>query len=236
MCSFDPSSRPSASDVARQLQVFTRSYKILDSSSSSYDEDTIGDECIAEKLACLSTMLAKVGEMCEGSNTIDTMNQTVYDRLMDIFSSLKELHVVIQQFGDILRYYHKRLRSTRSVGKALAARFAASRRDVDDTFTVHRDLDSLMDSALLPRSSELHQWRDTWQRLRSQQQHEITEKLEDFPALFEDVNDAKEREELLTYLRFELSNHPTHYVGSTTFNVTQTKATIASIATFPNEK
>ncbi|GMF10511.1 unnamed protein product [Phytophthora lilii] len=65
-------------------------------------------------------------------------------------------------------------------------------------------------------------------------QHEILQKLEDLPSLLEDVEDEKEREEALTYLRFELSKYPTSYATSKVAGFTRAKAAITSLSTVKN--
>ncbi|GMF37844.1 unnamed protein product [Phytophthora fragariaefolia] len=243
MCSPDPLSRSSVSDVVRQLEVFYQNYKNSRHNKTSIapPRTTVGDISITELGYYVPMMLSEIDQMCKGSNTTDKMTRQLYERLEDTFSVLKErsdtpAFPLIEQYCDILKYYRSRLRSITSVGNAGAARLAASRRETEDTFALNRDLDSFMDRALLPRSSEIHQWREIWKRQEQQQKKEMMESLEDFTALFEDIPNVNEREKLLTYLRFELSNYPARYLTKTASNFTRAKSKISSVGTLQHAK
>ncbi|ETI51250.1 serine/threonine protein kinase [Phytophthora nicotianae P1569] len=220
MCCYDPRDRPSASHVVRQLEIFTHEHKIL-------QDDRMKPHKPDQKQ--VSHMLGEITNMCEGSRATDMMSRKVYDRLKDVFEklTLQNDDLMTRQYHNILRYYYNRLKRTRSAGTAQASRFAVSRCVAEDTLSVHRDLDSFMDSARLSRSSEVHQWRDKWKFYRNQQQHKHLEKFKDFSSLLKDMDDPKEREEALTYLRFELSKHPMSYVTSTATDLVHIKSVLS---------
>ncbi|KAL3665397.1 hypothetical protein V7S43_009433 [Phytophthora oleae] len=100
----------------------------------------------------------------------------------------------------------------------------------DNTLSVHGDLEVFMDNFNLSRSEKCHNLRDQWDCRRNLQQYEMLKKLEDLPGFVEGVNNKEKREEILTYLRFELSKYPTNYASSTTTNVPLIKNVIAALA------
>ncbi|GMF80418.1 unnamed protein product [Phytophthora fragariaefolia] len=127
-----------------------------------------------------------------------------------------------------------RLQTTNSVGSSQVARFAVCRQGADDTFSVHKDIDYFVDTEDLDRKGEVHQWQDKWELRRRQQQSEVLQKLENLPALSEAVEDEKEREEVLTYLRFELNNRSVYSAISRSGDFTRAKSTICALSTAKN--
>ncbi|KAG7385449.1 hypothetical protein PHYPSEUDO_001485 [Phytophthora pseudosyringae] len=239
MCSYGLTDRPSIADVVRELEAFTKYHFTDDEYAGLLSWPDIGDLHVAD--STVSQFLTQIEAMCGGSMTIDQMNRAVYDRLADTFNQLEAQSglpamEVAQRYSEIVHYFHLRLKTTSAVGSVQAARFATSRQRTDDTFSVHNDIDVFIDTTNLSRAPEVHQWRDRWEQQRRQQQHEILERLEDLLTLFEDVGDDQKREEALTYLRFELSKHPTSYATSKVADFTHAKATIAamSMSTNPN--
>ncbi|KAE9099934.1 hypothetical protein PF010_g15006 [Phytophthora fragariae] len=253
MCCYNPADRLSMTDVVRELETLTKNHSMdqdagFKDSAEHHDWLNAIDDQVAEvTLPCLDIGHARVGEstvsrllteidaMCKGPMTIDSMNRDVYDRLTDIFNQLQAQdppdNHIIQQYGNIVRYFHMRLETTSSVGSSQAARCAASRQGADDTFSVHGDIDRFIASAGLSEPTPVHQWRDQWESRRRQQQHEMLQKLEN---LSEDVEDDNEREEALTYLRFELSKHPTSYATSKVGDFTRAKSTITALSSLKN--
>ncbi|KAG6620765.1 Serine/threonine protein kinase [Phytophthora cinnamomi] len=253
MCRYNPTDRLSMADVVRELEALTKNHTIDQDSSSesetvSTDEhDSLSEDHVSNLglghvrigASTIARILTEIDTTCRGSMTIDSMNRDVYDRLIDIFNQLQEqssapTSEIIQRYSNIVRYFHMRLQTTSSVGSSQAARFAASRQAADDTFSVHGDIDGFMAIAALSQSAPIHQWRDQWELRRRQQQREMLQKLENLPALLEDVDDEMERDEALTYLRFELSKYPTSYATSKTGEFTQVKSTITALSTVKN--
>ncbi|KAL3665473.1 hypothetical protein V7S43_009508 [Phytophthora oleae] len=179
------------------------------------------------------------GGSTEETTAVDQMQRDVYHRLVDILNQLQAQTEppdvkVVEQYGKILRYFVMILQATRDANSSLAATLAASSQGVDDTFCLHQDIDMFVDSAGLSRSERIHQWQDQWQLRRSQQQQETLEKMGQLPSLLEEVESAKEREEVLTYLRFELSKYPTSYASSNAADLTIAKSALHRLSTSRN--
>ncbi|OWY99585.1 Serine/threonine protein kinase [Phytophthora megakarya] len=77
-------------------------------------------------------------------------------------------------------------------------------------------------------------WRNQWELRRREQVSEILKKLENISELFEDMESEKEREEVMTYLRFELANHASSYILATVNDFTRSKAAVAAFAASKN--
>ncbi|GMF22812.1 unnamed protein product [Phytophthora fragariaefolia] len=244
MCCYNPADRLSMADVVRELEMLAKRHSSNQETFSDSDKlDTtlcrwsdIG--CIRVTELTVSDLLGEINELCSGTMTIDHMNRDVYGRLIDIFNTMKAktgtlTRATVQRYINIVHYFHMRLQTTNSVGSSQAARFAASRQGADDTFSVHGDIDGFIGIAGFCASAPVHQWRDQWEQRHRQQQHEILQKLENLPALLEDVDNEKERE-ALTYLRFELSKYPTCYTASKVGPFTIIKSAICALSTLEN--
>jgi serine/threonine protein kinase len=239
MCAYEPRERLSASDVVRELQAFTKGYlpieKLTPEEAMAVKWTRIGDAPIAQSLdqTTVADFLEDIAEMCTDSSTTDRLSRDIYDRLTDVLHQLETQDEapakdLVYRFGDIIRYFHMRLRSTRAVGSAQAARFAASRQGADNSFSTHRSLDAFMEETNLSRSSPIHNWREQWEVRRKQQQREMLERLGDLPTLLEGAETDKERQDALTYLRFELSKHPANYAASNAAGLTRARSSVAS--------
>ncbi|KAG7376571.1 hypothetical protein PHYPSEUDO_013135 [Phytophthora pseudosyringae] len=246
MCRYDPSTRLSMADVVRELEVFSKANSTSDPFSTEADLPgvsklaswaDVGDARVAQ--TSVTSLLTEIEKACGSTMAIDQMNRNVFDRLLDIVTQLKAqtgepAMDIIRGFGNILFDFHMRLETIHAVCSSQATRLAASSQGTDDTFSVHHKLDVFADTASLSRSAQVHQWRGQWELRVKQQQREMMEKLENLPALLEDVEDEGEREEVLTYLRFELSKHPVSYATSNATDVVRAKAAVSSLSVSKN--
>lgn len=246
MCCYNPENRPLISDVVRELEVFTHddSDALSSAELAGLEEmpltwSGIG-ECPLSPTSdfTVSETLDVIDGLCAAQTTMDLMNRDVYHRFLDIFSQLKAQGGspnvdVLHRFTATLHYFHKNLQRISAVGSAQAARFATSRQRADNTFSVHNDLDKFLDATGLARAP-IHHWRDRWEEHHKAQRHEILDKLKGLPTLLEGVEDGAAREDALTYLRFELSKHPTSYATSNTADFAHVKSMASSFVTSTN--
>ncbi|KAL4102734.1 hypothetical protein PRIC1_006477 [Phytophthora ramorum] len=248
MCCFEPRERLSASDVVRELEAFTYEHENPDRFSVELDEREIplcwanlGDvPMISVPISTVTQTLHAIERMTSEVITMNDMNRDVYKRLVDVFDQLKARtdspsRQLVQRYTSILHYSRSCLERTRALGCAVVARFVAIRQEADDAFSVHGDIDLLMASTGLCRTGTIHDWRHTWEHRRNEQRRTIMHKLKNVVSLLEDVKDESDREEALTYLRFELAKHPTSYFAvSSQSDVASAEAVISSLAASKN--
>ncbi|KAJ8563971.1 hypothetical protein ON010_g7377 [Phytophthora cinnamomi] len=226
MCRYRPSDWISITDVVRELEIVLHKYtpqpcvdielRGLDAVPLSWR--SLGDIHVSR--LTIEGILAEMSRMCGGLSGVDLMDRDVCDRLDDVFQQLqsrydKPKREVVRRFGQLLLLVHRRLKRTSALDSAQASRHAASRQRADITFSVHGDLDIFMDVVGLSRSGAVHKWQALWLYRLKQQQQEMLTKLENLPELLGDISSAEEREEVLAYLRFEFSRHPSSYLPDT---------------------
>ncbi|KAE9182736.1 hypothetical protein PF004_g24156 [Phytophthora fragariae] len=259
VCCYNARDRLTSSDVVRELEVFTLEYELGQHESSNCGDcdrgpiswTELGDVQVlisnlcdsldaSTKSTCfqaptaISDVLDELDAMCADNSTIDRMNRDVYERVRDVFNQLIARNdaptaELTQKFTGIVQDFHGRVTNTGGVGTARAAQFAASRQVADNIFSVHGSIDMFMDAAGLSKSAEAHNWRDRWGSRRKKQQHEFMTKLQNLPDLLGDVAVGKAREEVLTYVRFELSKYPTSYATSIPADLMQAKSALSTM-------
>ncbi|KAL3665407.1 hypothetical protein V7S43_009443 [Phytophthora oleae] len=248
MCCYNPSDRLTMADV-RELEGFTNdtltSEEFCTDCKVSDTELTVWSNLEDVRIGhiTVSNLLTQVENLCKestrGAVVVDKMKCDVYDRLLDILKQLKSQTgkpdlKTVERYGKLLRYFLMRLQTASDGDSSLAATLAASSQGADDIYSEHQDIDMFADSAGLSRSQQAYQWKDLWQLRRRELEHGTLEQLGDLPLLLEEVEDEKEREEVLTHLRFELSKHPVSYATSNNTDLQLAKAAVSRLSTSRN--
>ncbi|POM77485.1 Serine/threonine protein kinase, partial [Phytophthora palmivora] len=250
MCSFNPSGRLSASDVVRELEVFT--HKSQQFISSLHDKsilqcwENLGDHEILDaitsagkEVVTVGSILADVDATSKVSSPANDMIRDVYKRLMDIFQQLKirtdtPSIDLVERYSSILSNFFSRLKFMESFNLPHAARIVTIRQTADTCFSVHRDIDLFMETAALVHSTDIPVWREQWELLRNKQKSMVLEKLGDVSVLLKDAENDKERVVAMTYLRFEMTKHANSYILSNVNDITRSKEVVAAFAVSKN--
>ncbi|GMF59676.1 unnamed protein product [Phytophthora fragariaefolia] len=226
MCRYIPSERMLIADVVRQLEVLLHTHAPEQCFSSDMKGRVVvpmswgklGE--VRVSLLTIGNVMAEMCTMCDSLCGIDIMDRDVYNRLDDVYNQLQSRldtprKEIVQRFGHLLLLVHRMLKRNSALMLSQSSRYAASRQRADIIFSVHGDVDLFMDIAGLSRSAHVHKWQDLWHHRQKQHQQELWTKLEHFPELLGEAKSDEEREETVTYLRFELKTHPTAYLPNT---------------------
>ncbi|KAG7385454.1 hypothetical protein PHYPSEUDO_001490 [Phytophthora pseudosyringae] len=152
MCCYKLEDRPSASDIVRELEVFTREYEMTADNGYAlaipkgnlFQWADLGSVEVENKP--IVRRLAKMRMTCEKN----PINLEVCHRLANVF---------------------KQLKAQNAVPPRDPAQLAVIRQVADNTFAAHGDLDSFMERARLSVFG-VHEWRDRWQFLQNKQLQE----------------------------------------------------------------
>ncbi|KAL3664460.1 hypothetical protein V7S43_010780 [Phytophthora oleae] len=152
--------------------------------------------------------------------------EDIYERLCEVEANIdqervdsRELPDIVASFADLLTqlFVHVDVNGT---GKRIV-QIAATRQRTNDKFSFHKELDEILDKLqLLEPSSEkreIHEWKRQWltNRARQTQSNAWTlMKPQAVDLLLDELKEAHDREEMLTFLRFEITRHRSSYTSA----------------------
>ncbi|KAG1684174.1 hypothetical protein DVH05_011824 [Phytophthora capsici] len=175
-------------------------------------------------------------QKCTGTSfeasTDNDLNFQIVLRMEDIYERLCETEANIAQergssglpdivvgFADVLTQFFVHV-GVNSTGKRIT-QIAATRQRTDDKFSFHKELDELLGKLqLLERSTEkrgIHDWKRQWLSNRARQTQRNAWTLmtpEAVDLLLDELKETHDREELLAFLRFEITRHRSSYTSA----------------------
>lgn len=124
---------------------------------------------------------------------------------------------IVTSFVDILTQFRLHV-SVGGTGSRIT-QIAATRQRTTDKFSFHKDLDDLLDAlhsyeCLSAEKEDLHDWKGQWYSHRARRTLSCTWTLMNPDAaelLLGELKDAHDREEILAFLRFEVTRHRSSY-------------------------
>ncbi|KAG3213431.1 hypothetical protein PC129_g15630 [Phytophthora cactorum] len=143
--------------------------------------------------------------------------EDIYERLCDVEANIdddSDLSTIVANFVDILTQFIVHV-DVSGTGNSLT-QIAAIRQRTSDKFSFHKDLDELLDGLLARDSlpSQVHDWKRQWYLNKARQTLSYAWTLMDPDAadiLLNELKDAHDREEILAFLRFEVTRHRSSY-------------------------
>ncbi|ETK94087.1 TKL/TKL-CCIN protein kinase [Phytophthora nicotianae] len=153
----------------------------------------------------------------------------IYQRLCDIEANIgedpdiKDFSTIVANFVDILTQFIAHV-NVSSTGNCLT-QIVAIRQRTNDKFSFHKDLDELLNElhsyeCLSSEKEEIHDWKCQWYLHRARQTLSHTWTLMSPNAanaadlLLDELKDANDREEILAFLRFEVTRHRSSYTSA----------------------
>ncbi|KAG6623807.1 TKL/TKL-CCIN protein kinase [Phytophthora cinnamomi] len=125
---------------------------------------------------------------------------------------------IVSDFAEVLTQFRAHVNASRTGNRI--TQIAAIRQRASDKFSFHKELDDLLDRLRVYRAfsvtetSQIHDWKWQWYAKRARQT-ECFEwtliKPEAFEMLLDELKDARDREEMLAFLRFEVTRHRSSY-------------------------
>ncbi|KAL4145916.1 hypothetical protein PRNP1_011789 [Phytophthora ramorum] len=185
----------------------------------------------------LELLNSQVFKSTNGDNVDNELNAQIMVRLEDIYGRLRELEEIIGDGRDDRRYLDIVANLAEIVSQLSAhvnfsrtgnrgAQIAAIRQRASDKFSFHKDLDELLDGlqelqplsgSLVVEKAEVHDWKHQWYAKRAHQTESFEWTLmqpEAARLLLDELKDAEDREEMLAFLRFEVTRHRSSYTAA----------------------
>ncbi|KAE9130716.1 hypothetical protein PF006_g15698 [Phytophthora fragariae] len=219
---------------------------------------------ISQVLETLNTQILEPsdGEMNDISNmeasSGSDLNMQILVRLEDFYERLcvaessageesdrtddsNYLSTIVSDFAEVLTQFRAHVNASRTGNRI--TQIAAIRQRASDKFSFHKELDDLLDRlhAYHPLESlQIHDWKRQWYEKRARQTESFEWTLikpEAAELLLDELKDAHDREEMLAFLRFEVTRHRSSYtpaqveaIGSTCTDISRrlSDATAAS--------
>ncbi|KAL4117411.1 hypothetical protein PRIC2_011402 [Phytophthora ramorum] len=185
----------------------------------------------------LELLSSQIFKSTNGDNVDNELNAQIMVRLEDIYGRLRELEEMIGDGRDDRRYLDIVANLAEIVSQLSAhvnfsrtgnrgAQIAAIRQRASDKFSFHKDLDELLDGlqelqplsgSLMVEKAEVHDWKHQWYAKRAHQTESFEWTLmqpEAARLLLDELKDAEDREEMLAFLRFEVTRHRSSYTAA----------------------
>uniref|UniRef100_H3GFC6 Protein kinase domain-containing protein n=1 Tax=Phytophthora ramorum TaxID=164328 RepID=H3GFC6_PHYRM len=185
----------------------------------------------------LELLSSQIFKSTNGDNVDNELNAQIMVRLEDIYGRLRELEEMIGDGRDDRRYLDIVANLAEIVSQLSAhvnfsrtgnrgAQIAAIRQRASDKFSFHKDLDELLDGlqelqplsgSLVVEKAEVHDWKHQWYAKRAHQTESFEWTLmqpEAARLLLDELKDAEDREEMLAFLRFEVTRHRSSYTAA----------------------
>ncbi|GMF35613.1 unnamed protein product [Phytophthora fragariaefolia] len=162
------------------------------------------------------------------------LNEQILMRLKDIYERLHEaeasaveesdtnddnyLPTIVSDFAEIVRQFRAHVNASRTGNRI--TRIAAIRQRASDKFSFHKELDDLLDRLRVygpfstTENDQIHDWKRQWYAKRARQTESFEWTLikpEAAELLLDELKDARDREEMLAFLRFEVTRHRSSY-------------------------
>ncbi|KAK1942543.1 Tyrosine-protein kinase Btk29A [Phytophthora citrophthora] len=152
--------------------------------------------------------------------------EDIYKRLCVAEARIGQEHVgssdvpeIVASFTDVLTQFFVHV-DVNGTGKRIT-QIAATRQRTDDKFSFHKELDELLGKLQLlepsPEKREIHDWKRQWLSNRARQTQSNAWTLmtpQAVDLLLDELKETHDREELLAFLRFEMTRHRTSYTAA----------------------
>jgi serine/threonine protein kinase len=180
----------------------------------------------------LETIKAQLAASIEDDSG-DDLNGQILARLEDICARLTDAEprkrnesadwdAIVLDFAALVDQFSAHVSASRNGNRV--TQIAALRQRASDKFSFHKELDELLDRLHACRpppsgleNAQVHDWKRQWyaQRARQTESFEWTlMKPEAAELLLEELKDANDREEMLAFLRFEVTRHRSSYTSA----------------------